>query len=171
MQKSNYIIFKPRQRRHELTLSIEMDGFKMNKVKEVNFLGVILGETLSWKPHISQVASKVSKSVGVSHKSSFCLTRTALCTLYYSLIYSYLQYCMLEWGSTYPTHLRRLVLLQKRIIRIISKKGFDAHTNPLFQSLTILKLEDIYSPHLGKFMFSFKKLLSSFQFFQIRFTY
>ena len=112
-----------------------MDGFKMNKVKEVNFLGVILGETLSWKPHISQVASKVSKSVGVIHKSSFCLTRTALCTLYYSLIYSYLQYCMLEWGSTYPTHLRCLVLLQKRIIRIISKKGFDAHTNPLFQSL------------------------------------
>ena len=94
----------------------------MNKVKEVNFLGVILGETLSGKPHISQVASKVSKSVGVIHKSSFCLTRTALCTLYYSLIYSYLQYCMLEWGSTYPTHLRCLVLLQKRIIRIISKK-------------------------------------------------
>ena len=50
MQKSNYIIFKPRQRRDELTLSIEMDGFKMNQVKEVNFLGVILDETLSWKP-------------------------------------------------------------------------------------------------------------------------
>ena len=43
---------------------------------------------------------------------------------------------MLEWGSTYPTHLRRLALLQKRIIRIISKKGFDAPTNPLFQSLS-----------------------------------
>ena len=43
---------------------------------------------------------------------------------------------MLEWGPTYPTRLRRLVLLQKRIIRIISNKGFDAHTNPLFQSLS-----------------------------------
>ena len=53
IQKSNYIIFKPRQRRDELTLSIEMDGFKMNQVKEDNFLGVILDETLSWKPHIS----------------------------------------------------------------------------------------------------------------------
>ena len=63
--KWNYIIFKPRQRRDELTLSIEMNGFKMNQVKEGNFLGVILDEALSWKPHISQVASKVSKSVGV----------------------------------------------------------------------------------------------------------
>ena len=76
-------MFKPRQRRDELTLSIQMDGFKMNQVKEDNFLGVILDETLSWKPHISQVASKVSKSVGVIRKSSFRLTKTALCTLYY----------------------------------------------------------------------------------------
>ena len=156
MQKSNYIIFKPRQRRNELTLSTEMDGFKMNQVKEVNFLGVILDETLSWKPHISQVVSAFSKSVSVIRKSSFCLTRTGLCTLYYSLVYSYLQYCILVWGSTYPTHLRRLVLLQKRIIRIISKKSFDAHTNPLFKSLMILKIEDIYSLLLGKFMFSLK---------------
>ena len=73
----------------------------MNQVKEDNFLGVIIGETLSWKPHISQVASKVSKSVGVIRKSSFRLTKTALCTLHYSRVYSYLQYCILLWGSTY----------------------------------------------------------------------
>ena len=55
-----------------------------------------------------------------------------------------------------PYHLRRLVLLQNRIVRVISKKGFDAHTEPLFKNLMILKLEDIYSLHLGKFKFSFK---------------
>ena len=54
------------------------------------------------------------------------------------------------------THLRRLVFLQKRIVRIISKRGFDAYTNPLFKSPMILKLEHIYSLHLGKFMFSVK---------------
>ena len=82
--------------------------------------------------------------------------RTALCTLYYSLVHSYLQYCILVWSSTYPTHLRRLVLLQNRIVIVISEKGFDAHTDPLFKNLMILKLEDIYSLYLAKFMFSFK---------------
>ena len=57
----------------------------------------------------------------------------------------------------YPTHLRRLVLLQKRTVRVISKKGFDAQTDPLFKNLKILKFEDIYSLHLWKFLFSFKK--------------
>ena len=84
-----------------------------------------------------------------------------MCTLYYSLVYSYLQYRILVWSSTYPTHLRRLVLLQNRIVRVISKKGFDAHTEPLFKNLIILKLEDIYSLHLAKFMFSFKNRSSS----------
>ena len=64
-------------------------------------------------------------------------------TLYYSLVYSYLQYCILVWSSTYPTYLRRLVLLQNGIVIVISKEGFDAHTDPLFKNLMILKLEDI----------------------------
>ena len=78
---------------------------------------------------------------------------TALCTLRTCL---FLFSIILVWSSTYPTHLRRLVLLQNRIVRVISDKGFDAHTEPLFKNLMILKLEDIYSLHLGKFMFSFK---------------
>ena len=36
----------------------------MIHTKEVTFLGVILDENLSWKSHISHIASKISKSVG-----------------------------------------------------------------------------------------------------------
>ena len=76
-----------------------------------------------------------------------------MCTLRTCL---FLSSIILVWGSTYPTHLRRLVLLQNCIVIVISKKGFEAHTDPLFKNLMILKLEDIYSLHLGKFKFSFK---------------
>ena len=47
--------------------------------------------------------------------------------LYYSLIYPYFYYCNTVWASTYKTNLRRLVILQKRIIRIINKSHFNAH--------------------------------------------
>ena len=90
-----------------------------------------------------------------------------MCTLYYLLVYSYLQYCILVWSSTYPTHLRRLVLLQNCIVIVISKKGFEAHTDPLFKNLMILKLEDIYSLHLGKFMFSFLYVTEKFSVFSL----
>ena len=54
---------------------------------EFLFLGVILNEHLSWKSQIQNVARKVSKSVGIIYKSSFCLNKTSLSTPYYSIVY------------------------------------------------------------------------------------
>ena len=113
-------------------------------------------ENLTWKHRIANVARKISKSIGVIYKSSFCLPVTSLRTLYYSLVYPYLVYCASVWASTYPTNLNRLVLLQKKIIRIISKMPFDAHTDPIFKSLQIMKLSEIYFFQVGKLMFSYK---------------
>jgi hypothetical protein len=81
------------------------------------------------------------------------LSKSCLRTLYFSLIYPYLHYCILVWGSTYQSNLERIVLLQKRVIRIINKKEYDAHTSPLFKESVIFKLNDIYLFCLGKFMY------------------
>ena len=70
-----------------------------------------------------------------------------------------LHYCIIVWGSTYKTNLRRLVSLQKRVIRIISKSTFDSHSDPIFKELELLKLFDIRQLQLGKLMFSFNHSL------------
>ena len=44
--------------------------------------------------------------------------------LYYVLVFSYLQYCITVWGSTYPSNLHRIVLIQKRVITVISKEAY-----------------------------------------------
>ena len=144
---------KPRQKRilHN-DLSIMINDCVIDRVKEVVFLGVILDEHISWKPHISHVARKISKSIGIIYKASFFLSKSSLCKLYYSLVYPYLQYCITVWGSTYPSNLKRIILLQKRIMRILNKEPFDAHSDPIFSELKILKFDKIYLYHLGKFM-------------------
>ena len=50
----------------------------------------------------------------------------------------------------------RLVILQKRIIRIINKSHFNAHTDPIFKDLGILKFNDIHLLQLGQFIYSCK---------------
>ncbi len=159
IKKSNYMIFKPRQKGLVNDLSITLNGHIIDRVKEVAFLGVVLDEHLSWKPHISQVARKISKSIGIIHKASFSLSKSSLLKLYYSLVYPYLQYCLIVWGSTYATNLKRIVLLQKRIIRIINKETFNAHTDPLFAEVKILKFEKIYLYQLGKVMYLYQNNL------------
>ena len=92
-----------------------------SQLKEVAFLGVVLDGNLTWKPHIANVSRKISKSIGIIYKSSFCLPKSSLITLYYRLVYPYLLYCVSVWGSTYPTNLNRFLLLQKRVVRTITK--------------------------------------------------
>lgn len=62
--------------------------------------------------------------------------------LYYTLIYPYLSYCHLIWGKA--VHLDKLVKLQKKAIRIITRSPFNCHTAPLFRDLNILPLDEFY---------------------------
>ena len=60
------------------------------------------------------IAGKISKSVGIIGRSSPCFTKLALKTLYYSLVYLYFQYCIIVWGSTYPTNSKSQLLKANR---------------------------------------------------------
>ena len=122
------------------------------------FLGVIINEALSWNSHITNVAGKIAKSVGIIYRASFCLPISSLCTLNYSLVHPYLAYCISVWGSTYASNLNRILLLQTKVIRMISKSAFDAHTDPLFVQVEILKfyVNCIYKFQTLKFMFHSK---------------
>ena len=132
LKKTKFMVFKPRQKRSICNIQISIDNQNIFEVKETNFLRVILDLSLNWKSEISHVVSKVSKSIGIISRCSFFLPKSFLLMLYYSLIYPYFYYCNIVRASTYKTNLRRLVMLQKRIIRIINKSHFDAHTEPSF---------------------------------------
>jgi hypothetical protein len=59
IKKSNYIIFKPRQKRQVYNLALTINNNTIDRVKEVCFLGVILDENLTWKAHVSYIARKI----------------------------------------------------------------------------------------------------------------
>ena len=79
--------------------------------------------------------------------------------MYYTFVYPYLIYCNLIWGSAAKSHLQKLVLLQKRIIRIICKVGFRDHTEHLFKECKILKIHDIHTYQCSVFMFKYQHSL------------
>ena len=95
------MVFKPRQKRSICNIQISLDNQNIVKVKEANFLGVILDENLNWKSEISHVANKVAKSIGIKSRCSSFLPKSSLRMLYYSLIYPYFYYCNIVWASTY----------------------------------------------------------------------
>ena len=86
----------------------------------------------------------MSKSIAIIHKSRFFLSSHSLRTLYNSMILPYIYYCNLDWGCTYKSNLKRIVILEKRALRIVSKPRCDAHTGPDLQGAKPLKCQDIH---------------------------
>ena len=144
------MLFKPRQKRQRLDILLYINNQPINQVKKIVFLGVVIDENLSWKSHTSHLSNKISKSISIIFRASFYLLKSSLRTLYFSMVYPYLQYCNIVWASTSPTNLNRIVLLQKHIIRILNNSKFDAHTDPIFRDLHTLKFHDICKLHLCK---------------------
>ena len=153
------MIFRPRQKVQQVDFKMLIDNKEINQVKEIVFLGIGLDEHLSWKPQISYVSCKSSKSIGIIRKSSFYLLKSSLLTLYYSMVYPYLQYCNIVWAATYSSNLSRLVILQKRVVRILNNSRFDARTNPIFNTLKLLKFNYICKLQTAQFMSTLAKII------------
>ena len=63
------------------------------------------------------------------------------------------------WGGAGTSHLSKLVLLQKRAVRIMSGSHYLAHTRPLFAELRVLTLHSIHIFITAQFMYRFKNYL------------
>ena len=134
-------------------IAINIEGHPIDEVSYTKFLGVYIDNKLNWKKHISIITGKVARAIGVIVRAKRLLNQNSLKTLYFSFIYPFLTYCNHVWGNACMTTLNSLVLLQKRIIRIITGSKRFAHTDPLFKELGLLKLVDINKFLIGKFMF------------------
>ena len=67
----------------------------------VKYLGVIFDSNLTCKNHINELCSKVSKTVGIFSKLRYYVNTDIAIILYYSLIYPFFIYGILEvWGLT-----------------------------------------------------------------------
>lgn len=91
---------------------------ELPQVTSATFLGIIVDGSLSWREQADWVSSKVNKSIGIIRRTSDLVSRKCLLTLYYSLIYPYMSYCNIVWASTFPTTLHKVLVLQKRLVRI-----------------------------------------------------
>ena len=100
--------------------TLRLMKLRLRKLKKTKFLGVIIDNKLTWKDHVAHVASKVSRGMGMIIKARNYLNRKGLLTFYYTFVYPYLTYCNHIWWNIYQSNLKRLCVLQNKIVRIIA---------------------------------------------------
>jgi hypothetical protein len=153
------MIFGPKVKIDPHLINIYIDGRITEIVTTTKFLGVILDSNLTWKPHISYLASKIAKSIGILSIARRNLNQTTLTQLYHAFIYPYLSYCILIWGNSPASTLWPIYKLQKLSLRIITNSNHRTSTLPYCKKNNILRLPDIYTLNVGIFMFKFTNSL------------
>ena len=137
-------------------LKIRINDIEIERKSITKFLGLQIDEKLNWKAHITHLCNKVSKSIAILRKVRSIFPLNILKMIYMSLIYSHLNYCILIWGSVEKTIVEPLFKLQKKAIRIISKSNYLDHTAPLFKSLKLLTVYNVFD--LSCILFIYKCL-------------
>ena len=135
-KKSNYVIFRPYQRKLNYSVNIEMIDnctqipTTLQCEDHVKYLGVLLDSNLSWKFHINNVALKIGRTVGVVARLRHFVPRTTLLNIYQSMILPYLTYGLAAWSQAAKTHLEKILVLQNRVLRLMYFSEPRAHAVP-----------------------------------------
>ena len=161
-QKTFYMIFH-RARLKSIDDDVIMDNNALIKVNAIKYLGVIVDNKLNWIDHITYVKNKISKGLGIMYKDRRYLHKSSLRNLYHAYIYSYLTYCIEVWGCTSKCQLNALLLLQKKIIRIMTFSPYLAYTDPIYKDFAILPFDKSFIDRIGITMcYDNAKVISGF---------
>ena len=126
-------------------MDVILDGVKLSHDDNAEFLGTIIDGTLSWEKHCTKIANKISRNNGLLNRVKHLLPPSSLKLLYHSFIQPHIQYALSAWGGCSAQNKKRIITIQKRAIRTITKSYHTAHTEPRMKKLGLLKLEDLYN--------------------------
>ena len=165
IDKSNFVIFHPAQKKLNYTPELKINSKPLQSKTEIKYLGIMVDCHLNWKSHVSYISQKIKRNIGIISKARHYINLDILKNLYYSLIYPYLIYGIVAWGNTYQSSINPLFVLQKKCLRLMTFESYNAHSNPIFIRLKLLKLVDLVYLQTALFMYDFSsnKLPNSFK--------
>ena len=162
VSKTKYIIFHSKNMvipNNEFSIKIndeiiERIGDDL-QTKSYKFLGLHIDERLSWSDHIQNVCNKVSSGNYALARVKNFLPQNIRLTLYNSLIRPHLEYGIVAWGGAKISHVRKLIISQKKAVRNVAGKPSRHSSEPLFSHLELLKFSDLFRYNCSLFMFRY----------------
>ena len=165
--KTEFMLCGNSKKRQNENFTLQLGNHNISQVNSVKYLGVHIDEMLTWKTHISNLEKKLSRACALICKLRYVVDQKCLIQYYYAHIYSHLQYAILAWGDVSETSLRKLNVLHRRAVRLMTLHGplnefmsYDTEqpdnfikNDELFKSCSLLKLSDIYKLELSKIMY------------------
>ena len=154
--KSEFLIIS-RSRSHPIP-TIKIGADKINHVRSVKYLGLIVDDDLKFNNHGKYLKGKLSSYSGISYRIRLYLDVHTARKYYYAFVYSAITYCITVWGGI--LHHTRFGNILSRLQRKIVKNLFGrfSSTDNLFKEFKLLKIRDVHKLFVSMYMFKLIKL-------------
>ena len=137
--------------RRKFRLNINKNNIK--QVENFKYLGIILDNKLTWKPHIDYLKTKLYSVSGIMFRTRKYMPAHALRLIYNSLVDSYLRYGIASWGTSATYLIHGLQAAQNRVLKLLLPYN-TAVSDSHYKHLKILNVENLFKMNVGKFMHS-----------------
>lgn len=121
-----------------------LEGEQIERVGFTKFLAIINDENINWKHQINFVVTKLSKICGILYRIRNNLTPEALVTMYYTLCYPHLIYCVSVWACTWPCYLKNVQIAQNKIFRWMFYMNKFESTQDVLPTYEFLSFSNIH---------------------------
>ena len=153
--KTNYIIFHTPHSKVPNNLSLQIRNTNLKRIQKTKFLGVVVQENLSWKPHMEWVLKKIRICYCVTKKIRSFLNNKTFIILYNSLIKSHLQYCILTWCNGNTTMVQKLQSTSNNFIRLMFGLDRRCSVKHLSSKHSILNINQLMETEIAHFMYKY----------------
>ena len=162
MTKTNFMIVKSKRKR-DAPINIEIKGKDgesrlLERKNCIKYLGVMIDDSICWKHHIPYICSRIVPNTVIISKLRHYLSIKQLTQIYYNLIYPYISYAIIAWGSAYKTNIQKVQTKQNHIARMIffaTLYGKETESaKPFLNLLDIPTVQNVFQLHVLKFMHS-----------------
>lgn len=150
--KTKQIIFSLR--------SIDNEACVVNKIENVlsiKFLGIHFDDHLTWGPHIDYLTTKLSSITYLIRRLTFCVSSSCVRYAYFAYFQSLIRYGLILWGNS--SRVSEILILQKKVIRIITKSHVLEHCKPLFILTEIQTVINLYIFDIAQYILSHQEFI------------
>lgn len=122
--------------------NINSSTISINSRNSVDYLGIKIDSHLNWKEQIESMSKRLSSATFVLRVVRDTTNLETQITIYHAYFSSIMNYGIIVWGSTNLA--KKILALQKRVLRLIAKVPLTTSCRPLFINFKILTLYSSY---------------------------
>jgi len=123
----------------------------MEEVVNLKLIGIQIDNHLNWKNHIDQIVPKLSAACYMVRQMYYICNNDTFKLMYFAYFYSVASYGIILGGNS--SNIKKILTLQKRIIRIMVGAHPRTSCRKLFKKLEILTVPSQYIYSLMNFFY------------------